>query len=542
MTSFRIGDPTVAGIDRYPLRRSPVIAAGGMVATSQPLATQAGVAMLAAGGSAVDAAIATAAALTVVEPTSNGLGSDAFALVWDGTALHGLNGSGRWPANADPGALRLETGGIRERGWPSVTVPGAVDSWRALHERFGRLPMRALLEPARRYAAEGHPVAPVVARFWQRAAEHYPRLALGGTEPWATVFAPAGRAPRAGERWGSGAMARCFERLSDEGLRDFYEGSIAEALLEHSDETGGWLDAADLRDHESEWVEPISIDYHGIDVWEIPPNGQGIAALMALGLYERVGSRNDDQLDPSNWHAQIESMKLAFSDSDRHVADMEHSPVPVEDLLAPARLDARAAQIGDHAGDPAPGDLGGGGTVYLAAADGDGMMISFIQSNYAGFGSGVVEPRFGISLQNRAAGFDVDPASPNAAAPRKRPRHTIIPGFLTHQGRALGAFGVMGGEMQPQGHLQVVAGMVDHGLDPQAALDAPRWRVERDWSVMVEPSLPRSVIAQLRARGHRVVVADTFGNFGRGQIIVRSDNGVFAGGSEPRADGQAAGI
>lgn len=527
----------------HPSSRAAVLSTEAMVATSQPLAAQAGLGVLVDGGTAVDAAIATAAALTVVEPCSNGLGSDAFAIVWDGDRLHGLNGSGRWPAAGGADRLR-DTGhtAMPERGWTPVTVPGAVDGWAVLHERFGRLPVDRLLEPAIRYAEQGFPLSPMVARQWAAAAKFFPEQGLTEISDWSTVFAPGGRAPRAGERWGSPGHARGLRCLAERGLRDFYEGEVADAIAGYAAVTGGLLTINDLASHHAEWVDLINIRYRDHEVWEIPPNGQGIAALLALGIVAHTDVARHPQIDPGGWHPQIEAMKLAFADSDAYVADQAHAEVPLDGLLAPDYLEARAALIGDRAGDPPRGEPKRGGTVYLCTADADGMMVSFIQSNYMGFGSGVVVPSHGISLQNRGAGFTLDADHPNVAAPGKRPRHTIIPGFLTSNGSAVGPFGVMGGEMQPQGHLQVVSGMVDHGLNPQAALDAPRWRVERDTSVKVERQTPAEVIDGLRVRGHVVEVEAGRMGFGRGQVILRSDDGVYIAGSEPRADGCAVGI
>jgi gamma-glutamyltranspeptidase/glutathione hydrolase len=499
--------------------------------------------VLADGGSAVDAAIATAAALTVVEPCSNGLGSDAFAIVWDGERLRGLNGSGRWPAANRAEELRhAGHSAMPERGWAPVTVPGAVDTWAVLHKRYGRLPIERLLRPALGYTERGYPVSPVVARQWEAAGDFFPRQGLAELADWTTVFAPGGRVPAAGERWGSEGHARGLRCLIDRGLRDFYEGEVAEAIAAYAAITGGRLTAADLASHHAEWVEPISVPYGPYEVWEIPPNGQGIAALMALGITANTAAARHPQLSVESWHLQIEAMKLAFADSDAYVADQHHAEVPVEGMLAPDYLAARAAGITDRAGGPTRGEPKRGGTVYLCTADAEGQMVSFIQSNYMGFGSGVVVPSHGIALQNRGAGFVLDPEHPNVAAPGKRPRHTIIPGFLTEGGRPVGPFGVMGGEMQPQGHLQVVTGMVDHGLNPQATLDTPRWQVQRDGTVSVEPEVPAELVSGLEARGHRVQRARSRLAFGRGQIILRSASGVYAAGSEPRADGYAVGI
>ncbi len=536
-------DPLSLRTYPYPSSRSVVLATGGMVATSQPLAAQAGLGVLAEGGNAVDAAIATAAALTVVEPCSNGLGSDAFAIVWDGSSLTGLNGSGRWPRKSDADALRnAGHKTMPERGWTPVTVPGAVDSWAMLHERFGRLSVERLLQPAIGYAENGFPLSPVVARQWTASYNFFTAQDLPELAGWSEVFAPAGRSPKAGEVWAGPGHAKGLRSMARSGLRDFYEGEVAEAIDRYSSNTGGLLTGDDLAAHHGEWVDPISVGYHGHEVWEIPPNGQGIAALMALGMLAETDASSLPQMDATNWHYQIEAMKLAFADSDAFVADQRHAEVPVEAMIDPGYLKSRAQLIGDRAGAAPRGEPVKGGTVYLCAADSDGMMVSFIQSNYMGFGSGVVVPSHGISLQNRAAGFSLDPNHRNTAAANKRPRHTIIPGFLTREGAPVGPFGVMGGEMQPQGHLQVLTGMIDHGLNPQAALDAARWQVDRDGRVRVEPQTRPEVIAGLEERGHRVTVERSRLNFGRGQIIRRSTDGVYAGGSEPRADGCAVGI
>ncbi|MGI9597742.1 MAG: gamma-glutamyltransferase family protein [Acidimicrobiales bacterium] len=536
-------DPSSLRSYPHPSSRAAVLATDGVVATSQPLAAQAGLGVLADGGTAIDAAIATAAALTVVEPCSNGLGSDAFALVWNDGQLHGLNGSGRWPSANRAEELRAaghET--MPHRGWSPVTVPGAVDSWSVLHQRFGRLPIDRLLAPAIRYAEHGHPISPLVSRQWDRSFEFFPNQGLAELAGWSTVFAPDGRAHRAGERWASPGPARGLRCLADNGLRDFYEGEVAAAIVDYAGQTGGRMTGDDLAGHNAQWVDPIGVEYGDHQVWEIPPNGQGIAALMALGIVANTEAASHPQIDADNWHYQIEAMKLAFADNDGYVADQDHADVPVEAMIDPAYLKSRATLIGDRAGSAPMGEPIRGGTVYLCTADRDGMMVSFIQSNYMGFGSGVVVPSHGISMQNRGAGFNLEPDHPNVAAPGKRPRHTIIPGFLTRGSEPVGPFGVMGGEMQPQGHLQVVTGMVDHGLNPQSALDAPRWQVERDGTVMVESQTPAEVIEGLRARGHEVIVAQSRMSFGRGQIIRRSDDGVYAAGSEPRADGCAVGI
>jgi len=526
----------------YASRRSALLASNGVVATSQPLAAHLGLAMLEKGGNAVDAALAMAIALTVLEPTSNGIGSDVFAIVWDGERLHGLNGSGRWPAAWTAQGLRDQGHTVMpDRGWASVSVPGAPAAWHDLHQRFARLSVAELTAPAIAYAEQGFPVSPVISRLWQNAAATF----LAADDPamagWREVFSRDGVTPAAGQRWYSPGHAAGLRALSERGFRDFYDGEVAQQVVAYSNATGGVIGSDDLAAHRSEWVDPIRVSYRGHDIWEIPPNGQGIAALIALALLEDRDMASLAHGGEEIWHLQIEAMKLAFADAYRYVADTEQAAVLVTGLLDPAYLATRRALIGDRARLPEPGQPPGGGTVYLCSADGDGMMVSFIQSNYMGFGSGVVVPELGISLQNRAAGFTLEPGHPNEAAPGKRPRHTIIPGFITRDGQPVGPFGVMGGEMQPQGHLQVVSSMLDHGLNPQAALDAPRWKLGEGLEVVVEPGTDEGLLAALMGRGHHPVVAPDRLAFGRGQIIVRLEDGVYAAGSEPRTDGVAVG-
>ena len=522
-------------------RRSAVLAAGGMVATSQPLAAQAGLAILQSGGNAVDAALAAAVALTVVEPTSNGIGSDAFAIVWDGGKLHGLNASGPAPRALSADALRAAGySTFPERGWTSVSVPGAPDAWGMLHERFGRAPFESLFTAAIRYAEDGFPVSPVVSRLWRRAGPVFIDTGDPALDEWAGVFAPGGRTPAEGEVWRSAGHAATLRRIASEGPRDFYEGALAARIAECAKAAGGPLDGDDLAAFHGEWVAPVSIAYRDHEVWEIPPNGQGIAALQALGIVEGTPMHEAPHGSAESWHYQIEAMKLAFADAYRYVADPRVADVPAGGMVDAGYLASRRALIGERAQTFGPGQPPGGGTVYLCAADRDGMMVSYIQSNYMGFGSGVVVPGTGISLQNRAAGFTLEPGHRNEAAGGKRPRHTIIPAFLTRGGAPVGPFGVMGGEMQPQGHLQVVSSMLDHGFDPQSALDAPRWRVMPD-GVALEPEAAGSGVAEgLARRGHRVAIAPDRLDFGRGQIIRRLESGVYAGGTEPRADGTVA--
>lgn len=526
----------------YAARRVPLVAGNGVVATSHPLASQAGLAALQSGGTAVDAALAAAACLTVLEPTSNGLGGDGFALIWDGARLHGINGSGRAPAALSIEALqRAGHQQVPTHGWQAVTVPGVVQLWGDLHERFGRLPLEQVLAPAIAYAEQGAPVAPMVSQFWARGVAAARERRAPEFAGFLSTFAPGGRAPRAGERFASPGHARTLRLIAAEGPRAFYEGPIAEAIGRFSAETGGTLTPDDLAAHRSEWVEPISADYAGYTVAEIPPNGQGIAALIALGILDGLDLAAHPRDSAAAYHLQVEAIKLAFADAFAYVGDPATVDVPVTALLDRERLAARRALIGPTAQDYGPGALPRGGTVYFCAADRDGRMISMIQSTYMGFGSGVVIPGWGIALHNRGAGFVTTPGHPNCLAPGRRPFHTIIPGFLLKDGQAVGPFGVMGGHMQPQGHTQVIVNSLTYGMHPQAALDAPRWRWEQDGSLRLELETPRHIVEGLAACGHRVQVEAEVGGFGRGQIIWRLPSGDYVAGTESRCDGCVAG-
>ncbi|PYZ96921.1 gamma-glutamyltransferase [Alteribacter lacisalsi] len=523
----------------YSSQRMVTYAKKGMVATSQPLASQAGLDILKKGGNAIDAAIATAACLTVVEPTSNGIGGDAFALVWTKGELHGLNASG--PA---PNALSIDA--VKEKGYKEmptfgltpVTVPGAPAAWAELSDKLGRLPLKDVLAPAVEYAREGYPLSPTLAFFWKKAEEAF-REKLDGDEfaHWFTTFAPDGRAPEAGEMWKSEEHARTLELIGETNAEAFYKGEIADRIDSFSKEHGGFIRKEDLASYKPEWVKPISVNYKGYDVWEIPPNGQGIVALMALNMLKDDDfSAGRDDVD--TLHRQIEAMKLAFADGHRYVTEESEMSVTSDDLLSPEYGRERRKLIGEHAMHPSAGEPPKGGTVYLATADDEGNMVSFIQSNYMGFGSGVVVPDTGIALQNRGHNFSLDQEHDNALKPGKRTFHTIIPGFLTKGNEAVGPFGVMGGFMQPQGHMQVVMSTVDFGLNPQAALDAPRWQWMKDRTVMFEQSFGAPVAQQLTRKGHDIQVAHMGGGFGRGQIIWRNpETGVLAGGTESRTDG-----
>lgn len=522
--------------------RQPLFAQRGVVSTSQPLAAQAGLAMLQRGGNAVDAALATAIALTVVEPTSNGIGSDLFALVWADGKLHGLNGSGRSAAALTPAVMQQHGHTtMPSHGWFTVTVPGAPAGWRDLHERFGKLPFATLFEPAIGYAEQGYPISAVLGANWQRAAPMF--LSRSGAEfrGWGETFAPAGRAPAIGEIWRSPGHAHTLSRIAATQAEAFYRGELAEAIVRFSDATGGVFSADDFAAHTSQWVDPISATYRGYDVWEIPPNGQGITALIALNILEGFDLKALPRDFDRSAHLQIEAIKLAFADAQRYVADIEHATVPTDALLTKAYATTRRALIGERALDPQAGDPLKGGTVYMCAADSDGMMISLIQSNYAGFGSGIVVPDLGIALQNRGAGFTLDADHANVLAPKKRPFHTIIPSFLSKDGVPIGPFGVMGGHMQPQGHVQMVVNTIDYGLNPQASLDAPRWHWAAGRTVVLEPGAPQAWAAKLAERGHEIVLGDDHGLFGRGQIIWRLPSGAYVAGSDWRADGYAVG-
>lgn len=520
----------------YASHRSAVMGRN-VVSTSQPLAAQAGLAMLQAGGNAVDAAIAAAMALTVVEPTGCGLGSDGFAIVWDGQELHGLNASGRSPAAWTPEYFEQLGGTIPETGWNAVTVPGAVSAWVALSQRLGKLPFAQLAQPAIGYARHGFPVSPTIARLWALGAAK-----LGGQPGFAECFMPGGRAPRAGEIFRSEAHARTLELIAATEGAAFYSGELAERMAEHARANGGAMTAEDLAAHQAEWVGTISQRFGDSVIHEIPPNGQGIAALMALGMLDAHGVGRHPVDSVETLHASIEAMKLALADLYQHNADAAHMQVAPADLLQADYLAERAALIDmARAGDPAYGAPRPGGTVYLAAADASGMMVSFIQSNYMGFGSGVVVPGTGISLQNRGHGFTLQAGHANRVAPRKRPSHTIIPAFAMHaDGTPRLAFGVMGGPMQSQGHTQMALRVLRYGQNPQAAADAPRWRVTGGKGVAVEPHFDPAVVAALRALGHEVTVEDGNGvfAFGGAQLVLR-EGGHYIAGSDPRKDGQA---
>jgi gamma-glutamyltranspeptidase/glutathione hydrolase len=521
----------------YPSRRSPVLARN-TVATTQPLAAQAGLRMLLAGGNAVDAAVATAIALTVVEPIMNGLGGDLYALVWDGQALHGLDATGAAPAAWTPERFA----GRREMprtGWDAVTVPGQVSGWQALSKRFGRLPFATLFEPAIAYAEHGFPVSPVIAEAWPRFA------ALVADQPgFADAFMPGGLAPRVGQCWRFPAQARTLAEIAANGGESFYRGAIAERIADHARAHGGAMTAHDLAAQQARWAQPLVQRYRDRVLHEMPPNGQGIAAQMALGMLQHFDLRAEGVDSAAALHLQIEAMKLAFADLHTHVADPGAMLVGAAELLDPAYLAARARAIDPRrAATPQPGQPRAGGTVYLAAADAEGCMVSLIQSNYYAFGSGIVVPG-GIALHNRGWNFSLKPGHPNEVGPRKKPLHTIIPGFVSdaESGLPIMAFGVMGGFMQAQGHVQMMVRQADFGQRPQAMVDAPRFMVSPlDGCVKLEATMPAAVAEGLIARGHRIE-ALPYGHFdfGAAQIVLNAGDHHEAA-SDGRRDGQAVG-
>lgn len=513
------------------------ILAKNVVATSQPLAAQAGLYILRQGGNAMDAAVATAMALSVVEPTSNGIGSDGFALIWDGNTLHGLNASGRAPKALKPSHFAGQDS-VPRRGWGGVTVPGAVSGWAAISERFGALPFEKLAEPAINYARNGFLVSPQTAYYWSRGARAY-----RGMDAWFETFAPGGKPPEVGELFKSEGHATTLESIGATRGESFYRGELARKIAAAAAADDGLITEADMAAHQHDWVQPISVDYRGYQLHEIPPNGQGLVALLALGILRNFEPGHVGPDDPDWLHLQIEAMKLAFADGHRYIADPEWMDRSVTELLDSAYLESRARMIDRAtATDFDHGDPKSGGTVYLTTADAHGNMVSYIQSNYTGFGSGVVVPGTGIALQNRGCCFTLEEGHPNQAGGGKRPYHTIIPGFVTRGEEAIMSFGVMGGFMQPQGHAQVVARLVDHHQNPQAALDAPRWQVMSNKEILVEPGFDDAIYENLTARGHdiRIAQARTV-THGRGQCAFKLDDGYFAA-SDQRSDGQAVGF
>ncbi|HET7793510.1 MAG TPA: gamma-glutamyltransferase family protein [Rhizobacter sp.] len=526
----------------YTTQRLPVFGRN-IVSTSHPVAAHAGTRMLLKGGNAVDAAIAAAAVMTIVEPVSNGLGSDSFCILWDGHKLHGLNASGRAPQAWTPEYFKKKYGADAKsppvRGWDSVTVPGAVASWVALSERFGKLPFADLLEPAIEIAERGYAVPVVVQQKWAAAVP-----VLLDQPGFAEAFMPHGRAPNVGELFRFAGAARSLKLIAQSKGAAYYGGEIAEAAARHARAHGAAITVEDFAAYRPEWVTPLGKTYGSHTLHEIPPNGQGISALMALGILSNfdLSSMKVDGVDSQ--HLQIEAMKLAFADIYRYVSEPASMEVTAEQLLDDAYLASRAKLIDmKRAQDFGAGNPVKGGTIYLTAADESGMMVSFIQSNFMGFGSGAVVPGYGLSMQNRGHAFNLDPKSPNVVAPGKRPFHTIIPAFLTKDGKPVMSYGVMGANMQPQGHMQTLVRMLDYRQNPQAACDAPRWRFNQGLEINVESAMNPATVQGLAERGHVMeVIQDSYQDFGAGQFIWRlGDPAVdgYVAASDPRRDGQA---
>lgn len=527
----------------YASNRFCVTARNGMVCTGSNLASAAGLEVLKKGGNAVDAAIATAAALTVVEPTANGIGSDAFAIVWMKDKLYGLNSSGYAPSNISVEKVleKVEDGKMPTYGWTPVTVSGAPKAWAELNKRFGKLSLLEDLMPAIRYAEEGYPISPALAKMFERSTAIFHKRFDGQPEydEWFRVFTKNGESYHFGEMIRLPDHAKTLRLIGETNADAFYKGEIAKQLVAQSERDGGYFTLADLANYEAKWVDPIGVEYHGYKVWEIPPNGQGIVALMALNIL-----RNFDfvQKDAETYHKQFEAMKMAFADALHYVTDPEEMGIDYHDLIKPEYGKQRSEEIGEEAKVYSYSEPPKSGTVYLCTADGEGNMVSFIQSNYMGFGSGIVVEGYGVTLQNRGADFSLDKEHYNVLKPGKRTYHTIIPGFITNADgtEAVGPFGVMGGYMQPQGHVQVAMNFIDFKLNPQMALDAPRWQWYKTGKFEVEHTFPYEIVQQLLAKGHEVSIANSVTAFGRGQMIVRLENGVLVGGCESRTDSNIA--
>ncbi len=519
--------------------RAPVLARN-TVASSQPLATQAGIEALQAGGNAVDAALATAITLTVVEPTMNGIGGDGFALIWDGKKLHGLNASGKAPAAWTPEYFATQKA-MDLIGWKTVTVPGVVAGWIELSRKFGKLPFAQLFKRAIDYAENGFPVSPVIARQWREAVP-----VLKNEPGFSESFLIDGKAPSAGQIWRYPAQAKTLKEIAATESESFYKGPLAKTMVDFAQSTGGCFTMQDFANYTTEWVEPLAFDYGEYTLHEIPPNGSGIAAQIALGILEAANAKQYPANSAKRIHLQVEAMRMAFADAYAYVSDSSSMKVPPSALLDKSYLASRAALINhEQAGSYGPGDPHSGGTVYLCAADESGMMISYIQSNFKGFGSGVVAPG-GIAFHNRGMSFSLVDGHPNQVGPGKRPFHTIIPAFLSKGTKPAMAFGVMGGNMQPQGHLQFVMRFVDEYLNPQACSDAPRWRIDDLGKLTVEASMPQSVVDGLKALGHEVAVQPANSlDFGSAQAIAMINDdadSAFIAGSDHRRDGLAAGF
>lgn len=511
--------------------RYPVVAKNGMVATSQPLAAEAGIEILKKGGNAIDAAVATAACLTVVEPTSNGIGGDAFAIVWIKNKLVGMNSSGKSPESISLDVVSE----IPKFGWTPVTVPGVPKAWSELIQKYGNLSLAECLAPAIELAKNGFAITPVLGKNWKRAAKTFGMLEGREFEEWKKTFLFNNLAPEIGQIVTLPNHAKTLIEIGESNGDSFYYGDIARKIEISSDLHGGFLKASDLAKHQVEWIEPISINYKGYDIWELPPNGQGIVALSALNIFQKTKC----DTETTYLHNQIESLKYAFTKGKQEITDPNYTEYDFTELISDEFAENISNKITNSAHNPNTEPVASG-TVYLATADSEGNMVSYIQSNYMGFGSGVVVEDTGISLQNRGADFKIDENHPNKLEPGKRTYHTIIPGFITKNNKAIGPFGVMGGYMQPQGHMQVVCNLIDKRMNPQMALDAPRWQWVKNREVLLESTFHSFLAEKLNRMGHITRLTAETGSFGRGQIIIKNKFGSYVGGTESRTDGHIA--
>ncbi len=515
--------------------RYPTVAKNGMVATSQPLAAQAGLEILKLGGNAIDAAVATAAALTVVEPTSNGIGGDAFAICWINNELIGMNSSGKSPVLLSPDKLK-HVNSMPKFGWTPVTVPGVPKAWAELISKYGKLSLNEVLAPAIKLAEEGYAITPVLGKNWERSTRVFGNLKGSEFEEWTKTYTNNGTPPAIGEVFTLKNHAKTLRMIAESGSDSFYSGELADKIELSSIKHGGYLRKTDLEAHQVDWSKPVSINYKGYDIWELPPNGQGIIALEGLNIFKNLKQSNNET---EFYHNQIESIKIAFRDGLKYITDPNDTSFDFSDILSEEYCLSQSKTISKTAQDFQVGARTSG-TVYLATADKYGNMVSFIQSNYMGFGSGIVVEGTGISMQNRGADFSLNPNDANYLKPGKRSYHTIIPGFITKDSKPVGPFGVMGGYMQPQGHMQVICNMIDLKMNPQMALDAPRWQWIKNKSISFEPRFNASIIKKLSELGHDTVVATDTGSFGRGQIILKTEHGTLVGGTEARTDGHIA--
>lgn len=507
-----------------------------MVLTSQPLAVEAGLSMLKKGGNAIDAAIASALALMVVEPTSTGIGSDSFALVWTEGRLYGLNASGKAPASISIDCL-INKGysDIPEYGMVPVTVPGGVGGLLALSKRFGKLPFKDLFGPAIKHAREGYIVTPIVAELWQKAYHTYKDKLKGGEfDEWFTNFAKGGRAPKAGEIWKSDDLADSLTLIAETDGKALYSGELADKIDEFSQKHGGYIRKSDLENYKPEWVEPIKVNYKGFDIWEIPPNGQGIVSLMALNILEEISLKDMDEVDAL--HYGIEAIKLAFADAKKYISDIDQMGYSVSTFLSKDYSKIRRNLIKDQAIEPICGNPKESETIYVASADKEGNMVSLMQSHFMGFGSGIVIPGTGIPLHNRGRGFSFNPDHTNGLEGNKKPYHTIIPGFISKNGVEVGPFGIVGGLMQPQGQVQLLMNMIDFNMNPQDSLDKYRWQWVGGKTIQVEADFPKHLIEGLREKGHIIEIQSDITTMGRGQIIWKDEDGKLKGGTDKRAD------